>query len=132
MAIDSKASTAPEQTAPERAEKFYMENTLLRVSGALFCHDAKLASTRAKKIELNRGDPDKRIVIEPHPNYGQPGPLAHKIFVALIQKARDHESYRSEGMGRTRQSPTVPRARRDSHHLRSSFFQKSKRSLLRD
>ena len=77
-------------TTPERAEKLYMENTLLRVSGAMFCHDAKRASSRTDKIELNRGDPDKRIVIEPHPNYGQPGPLAHKIFVALIKKHSDY------------------------------------------
>jgi hypothetical protein len=77
-------------TTPERAEKLYMENTLLRVSGAMFCHDAKRASSRTGKIELNRGDADKRIVIEPHPNYGQPGPLAHKIFVALIKKHSDY------------------------------------------
>ena len=84
----TKIADAP--ATSDRAEKFYMENTLLRVSGALFCHDAKLASTRSKKIELNRGDPDKRIVIEPHPNYGQPGPLAHKIFVSLIKKHSDY------------------------------------------
>ena len=36
------------------------------------------------------GMQDKRIVIEPHPNYGQPGPLAHKIFVALIKKHSDY------------------------------------------
>ena len=74
----------------ERAEKIYMENTLLRVSGAMFCHDAKLAGTRSEKIEINRGDQEKRIIIEPHPNYGQPGPLAHKIFVALIKKHSDY------------------------------------------
>ena len=75
---------------PERVEKLYMENTLLRVSGAMFCHDAKRASSRTGTIELNRGDADRRIVIEPHPNYGRPGPLAHKIFVALIKKHSDY------------------------------------------
>ena len=50
------------------SEKFYLENTLLRVSGALFCHDAKRAGMRIQTIEINRGDEEKRIVIEPHPN----------------------------------------------------------------
>jgi hypothetical protein len=70
--------------------KFYMENTLLRVSGALFCHDAKRASIRTDEIELNRGVADKHISIRPDPRLGQPGPLAHKVFVALIRK---HSAY---------------------------------------
>ena len=91
MASPAHRTEITDAPAPaERAEKIYMENTLLRVSGAMFCHDAKLASTRSEKIELNRGDQEKRIVIEPHPNYGQPGPLAHKIFVALIKKHSDY------------------------------------------
>ena len=68
----------------------YMENTLLRVAGALFCHDAKRAPTHTKQIELNRGVAEKNIVIRPDPKLGQPGPLAHKIFVALIKK---HSGY---------------------------------------
>ena len=67
-----------------------MENTLLRVAGALFCHDAKRAPTHTKQIELNRGVAEKNIVIRPDPKLGQPGPLAHKIFVALIKK---HSGY---------------------------------------
>ncbi len=31
-----------------------MENTLLRIGGALFCHDAKRASKRFAPIVLNR------------------------------------------------------------------------------
>jgi hypothetical protein len=65
------------------SDKLYMENTLLRVAGALFCHDAKRASTRTDKIELNRGVKEKAIVVRPDPRLGQPGPLAHKIFVAI-------------------------------------------------
>jgi hypothetical protein len=76
--------------APERAEKVYMENTLLRVSGAMFCHDAKRASKRTAKIELNRGEQDRHITIRPDPEYGQPGPFAHKVFVALIKKHSDY------------------------------------------
>ena len=67
-----------------------MENTLLRVAGALFCHDAKRAPAHTKQIELNRGVAEKNIVIRPDPKLGQPGPLAHKIFVALIKK---HSGY---------------------------------------
>jgi hypothetical protein len=67
-----------------------MENTLLRVAGALFCHDAKRAPAHTKEIELNRGVAEKNIVIRPDPKLGQPGPLAHKIFVALIKK---HSGY---------------------------------------
>ena len=67
-----------------------MENTLLRVAGALFCHDAKRAPTHTKTIELNRGVAEKNIVIRPDPKLGQPGPLAHKLFVALIKK---HSGY---------------------------------------
>src|SRR5712692_3135680 len=71
-------------------EKLYMENTLLRVAGALFCHDKRRAPTKTKQIELNRGVTEKNIVIRPDPKLGQPGPLAHKIFVALIKK---HSAY---------------------------------------
>ena len=67
-----------------------MENTLLRVAGALFCHDAKRAPTHTEQIELNRGVAEKNIVIRPDSKLGQPGPLAHKIFVALIKK---HSGY---------------------------------------
>jgi len=74
----------------ESIEKLYMENTLLRVAGALFCHDPKRASTRTGKIELNRGTTDKHIVIRPDPEFGQPGQLAHKVFVALIKKHSDY------------------------------------------
>src|SRR5438874_2406356 len=67
------------------ADKLYMENTLLRVAGALFCHDKREARTHTTTIELNKGIADKAIVIRPDPEFGQPGPLAHKVFVALIK-----------------------------------------------
>src|SRR5205807_7619630 len=73
-----------------QTDKLYMENTLLRVAGALFCHDAKRAPTHTTEIELNRGVAHKNIVVRPDPKLGQPGPLAHKIFVALIRK---HSGY---------------------------------------
>jgi hypothetical protein len=80
-------------TAPGKAQhkdKLYMENTLLRVSGALFCHDPKRAPTCTQEIELNHSASEKNIVIRPDPKLGQPGPLAHKVFVALIKKHSDY------------------------------------------
>jgi hypothetical protein len=59
-----------------------MENTLLRVAGALFCHDPKRAATRTREIELGSGGSMKTIVIRPDRKLGQPGQLAHKIFIA--------------------------------------------------
>jgi hypothetical protein len=75
---------------PLRIEKLYLENTLLRVSGALFCHDPKRAQTSTQEIELNHGLTEKHIVIRPDPKLGQPGQLAHKVFVALIKKHSDY------------------------------------------
>ena len=102
---------------PSSPEKLYIENTLLRVSGALFCHDPKQAAMRRSEIELNRGIAEKHIVIRPDPKLGQPGQLAHKIFIALIKKTfglrasdpkrdfvhstRNWKTYRPCGMGRS-------------------------------
>ena len=84
--MQAKIGNQPRQCA----DKIYMENTLLRVAGALFCHDAKRAPTRTQEIELNRGVRDKTIIIRPDPRLGQPGQLAHKVFVALIKKHSDY------------------------------------------
>jgi len=83
------AAQSRTQAPPEKSDKLYMENTLLRVAGALFSHDAKRASTRTDLIELNK-EFDKRIIIRPDPKLGQPGPLAHKVFVALMKKYSDY------------------------------------------
>jgi hypothetical protein len=83
-------SVTENQSEPQRADKLYMENTLLRISGALFCHDPKRAPTCTQEIELNHGICEKNIVIRPDPKLGQPGQLAHKVFVALIKKHSDY------------------------------------------
>jgi len=88
--MTATARAAETSESVQQTEKLYMENTLLRVAGALFCHDAKRASGHTEQIELNRGVAEKKIVIRPDPKLGQPGPLAHKIFVALIKK---HSGY---------------------------------------
>src|SRR3984893_4996862 len=74
----------------QQTEKLYMENTLLRVPGALFCHDPKRAAMRTQKIALGSGGSEKIIVIRPDPKLGQPGQLAHKIFIALLKKHSDY------------------------------------------
>lgn len=90
MAEIKKTTGAAHGAGTAAFEKLYIENTLLRICGALFCHDPKQASSRIGEIELNRGDTDKRIVIRPDPKLGQPGQLAHKIFVALVKKHSDY------------------------------------------
>lgn len=79
-----------EQAPAEHADKLFLESTLLRVSGALFSHDAKRAASRTGKIEVNKAVKEKRIVISLHPDFGQPGPLAHKVFIALMKKHSDY------------------------------------------
>ena len=86
----STPSTIEKTEQPQRTEKLYMENTLLRVAGVLFCHDPKRARARVKKIEINKGVPEKRITIAPHSAYGQPGVLAHKLFIAILKKHSDY------------------------------------------
>src|SRR5712671_6130639 len=88
--MNGKTEKLDTDQSSQLVDKLYMENTLLRVSGALFCHDAKRASTRTQDIEINKGALEKKVVIRPDPRLGQPGPLAHKIFIALIKK---HSNY---------------------------------------
>src|SRR5438045_5985850 len=88
--MEARHPTEKTRQQPQLIENLYMENTLLRVAGALFCHDPKRAPTRTGKIELNRGTADRHIVIRPDPEFGQPGQLAHKVFVALIKKHSDY------------------------------------------
>ena len=94
MARAAQTAPAADTTATpaEQLEKMFVENTLLRVIGALFCHDAKRARTKRGIIELNKGVKEKSIKIELHPGYGQPGPLAHKLLMAILKK---HSSYNS-------------------------------------
>src|ERR1700688_1114086 len=83
------------------AEPVYFENTLLRVFGVLFCHDAKRARTRTGKIEINRGVNEKGIAVRFDPEYAQPGPFAHKVAMAVMRK--------QSGFGRPRKNPSLSR-----------------------
>lgn len=106
-----------------------MESTLLRVIGALFCHDAKRARTRTGKIHLNKGAEEKHIEILPHPNYGQPGPLAHKTLIALLKKHSDYGrpiqrdvSFSKRELSRLIGRVSGAGATASSLHLRSTAF----------
>src|ERR1700690_3211886 len=80
---------APAETALVN-DKLFIENTLLRVAGPLFCHDPKRAASHTGEIILHGGIDGKTIIIRPDPKLGQPGQLAHKVFVALIKKHSDY------------------------------------------
>jgi hypothetical protein len=83
-------SVTQKSSEGQPANKLYMESNLLRIAGALFCHDQKTAGKRTAPIELNSGVIERHIVVRPDQRLGQPGPLAHKIFVALIKKHSDY------------------------------------------
>lgn len=82
-AIQGQASTA---TAEQIAEPVYIENNLLRIFGVLFCHDPKRARHRSGTIAIKKGVKEKNIAVRLDPEYGQPGPFAHKVAMAIIRK----------------------------------------------
>src|SRR4051812_38511574 len=73
-------------TSAATAESIYLENTLLRVFGVLFCHDPKRARQRTGTIAINRGVKEKMVSVRIDPEYAQPGPFAHKVAMAVIRK----------------------------------------------
>ncbi|MBN8981606.1 MAG: replication initiator protein A [Rhizobiales bacterium] len=81
-----EAAQATQNSQTIATEPVYLENTLLRIFGVLFCHDPKRARTRTEKIEINRGVSDKNITVRLDPEYAQPGPFAHKVAMAVIRK----------------------------------------------
>jgi hypothetical protein len=134
------------QNQAQQGDKLYIESNLLRIAGALFCHDQKVARTRTAEIRLHPDLLDKQIVVRPDPKLGQPGPLAHKIFVALIKKHSDygkpirneiHFTRREIGrlIGRRewggRDSEQLSRALHEIHHgfIRTNFKHRDGRFL---
>jgi hypothetical protein len=81
-ATQHNKDTRPASTA----EPVYLENTLLRVFGVLFCHDPKRARQRTGTIAINRGVKEKTVAVRIDPEYAQPGPFAHKVAMAVIRK----------------------------------------------
>lgn len=81
-----KATTRDNIQPLQSADPVYLESTLLRVFGVLFCHDPKRARSRSGIIELKRGVAEKGITVRFDPEYAQPGPFAHKVAMAVIRK----------------------------------------------
>ncbi|KRQ09136.1 replication initiator protein A [Bradyrhizobium manausense] len=81
-----EATTRTDNQRHLAAEAVYLESTLLRVFGVLFCHDPKRARTRTGKVEINRGVAEKGITVRLDPEYAQPGPFAHKVAMAILRK----------------------------------------------
>src|SRR5450759_307015 len=81
-----EATQRTDNLRQQPAEPVYLESTLLRVFGVLFCHDPKRARSRTGKIEINRGVAEKGIAVRFDPEYAQPGPFAHKVAMAVIRK----------------------------------------------
>jgi hypothetical protein len=84
MEVEQKNSDAA--AAPQIAEPLYLENTLLRVFGVLFCHDPKSARKRTGTITIDRGAKEKNVSVRLDSEFGQPGPFAHKVAMAIIRK----------------------------------------------
>ena len=76
--------------APEKIERLFMENNLLRIMGYLFCHDPRAAVKHTEPITGIDKVFKKQISIEPNPNYGQPGPADFKVFLAILKKLSDY------------------------------------------
>ena len=86
--IDMEATSETKTTASSApaAEPAYLENTLLRVFGVLFCRDPKRARQRTGTLAINRGVKAKSIAVRFDSEYAQPGPFAHKVAMAILRK----------------------------------------------
>jgi len=69
---NAEVTTNAPQRSTQPVEKLYMENTLLRVAGVLFSHDAKRAATRTQEIIVIEGALQNNIIVRPDPRLGQP------------------------------------------------------------
>src|ERR1051326_8054589 len=78
--------TANNRSQATPAEPMYLENTLLRVFGVLFCHDPKRARQRTGTLAVHKEAKERSIAVRLDPEYAQPGPFAHKVAMAIIRK----------------------------------------------
>jgi hypothetical protein len=77
-------------TVPERVDRLFMENNLLRVIGFLFCHDKRAALHHVEPLTTIEELVKRPITIQPHSSYGQPGPGHFKFFLAIMKKLSDY------------------------------------------
>jgi hypothetical protein len=85
-----EGETITAQNTPQRVERLFMENNLLRIMGFLFCHDKRAASAHTTTLTTIEELVKHPITIEPHPTYGQPGPGHFKVFLAILKKLSDY------------------------------------------
>jgi len=90
----SNSSTAKALTNPEA---LYQELNLLKVEGVTFSFDPKASGLAGKSYEVMEyvDDPENKIrecpiVIEPHPKYGRPSPLAYKLLNVIFKKLSEY------------------------------------------
>ena len=75
---------------PERVDRLFLENNLLRVMGFLFCHDKRAALHHINPLTTIEELVKRPITIHPHSSYGQPGPGHFKFFLAIMKKLSDY------------------------------------------
>jgi hypothetical protein len=90
MAGEATTAEQISRNAPQRVERLFMENNLLRVMGFLFCHDKRVAYAHTTALTSIEELVKHPITIEPHPMYGQPGPGHFKVFLAILKKLSDY------------------------------------------
>jgi hypothetical protein len=92
MEQHTDAAFAPKDTSqtPERVERLFMENNLLRVMGFLFCHDKRAALHHVAPLTTIEELVKRPITIQPHSSYGQLGPGHFKFFLAIMKKLSDY------------------------------------------
>jgi len=105
------------------SEKLYMENTLLRVAGALFLPRRQTRVVPTQEIVLNRGVRDKNIVVRPIRVWGNPARLLTRSFVAILKKHSDYGRPAQSDVSFSRpraRAPSRPRCIRRSRQRRAS------------
>ena len=87
----------PENENPIENERFFHETQLLYLEGLYFSFNPKQASKNTGKLELfsdrlkdSKSVEAQPVIIQPHPEYGQPSVLAYKVFTAILKIISDH------------------------------------------
>jgi len=80
--MEATQRTHNNQSPVSQAEPVYLENTLLRVFGVLFCHDPKRARQRTGTLVINRGVKEKAVAVRLDPeSWGDSRPSPRSLLV---------------------------------------------------
>ena len=74
-----------------KPDPFLEELSFIKLEGRYFCFDRREITKRRSGIFEYR-DGNRGIVVEPHPRFGHPGPLAYKIVQSVFRKITDEGS----------------------------------------